>query len=308
MILISALVTGSVEWVGCFTKPSPGFDSRETLECIVLGDWGRQGQFGQQVTANRMAEVAHTIGADFVISTGDNFYDNGVTSVDDSLWFASYENIYAHKSLQIPWYVALGNHDYRGNPQAQIEYSTRSRRWRMPSRYFHIDTTIGGASLRLVILDTNPFIHEYYTDKKYQSVSGQDTAAQWRWLENTLATATSDWTIVVGHHPVYSAGTKHGNTSELITRLEPLLQKYRVPIYLAGHEHDLQHLSHNQINYFISGAGSSLRPTGTSNESVFSLSQNGFLRLSIAKKSIRAAFIDVNGAIVHEVRISNPAH
>jgi hypothetical protein len=34
--------------------------------------------------------------------------------------------------------VALGNHDYRGVPQAQLDYAKTSSRWRMPAA-FHSD-------------------------------------------------------------------------------------------------------------------------------------------------------------------------
>jgi hypothetical protein len=38
-------------------------------------DWGRQGLHNQSDVAAVMGEVAHTTRPDFVISTGDNFYD-----------------------------------------------------------------------------------------------------------------------------------------------------------------------------------------------------------------------------------------
>lgn len=43
----------------------------------------------------------------FVISTGDNFYEDGVTGPDDSAFNDSFFNIYTAPSLQKQWY--LGN-------------------------------------------------------------------------------------------------------------------------------------------------------------------------------------------------------
>ena len=70
-----------------------------------------------------MGVVAKKFKAEFVVSTGDNFYPNGVRSTRDYNWIASFENIYTAQSLQTDWFVVLGNHDYRGDPQAEIDYS-----------------------------------------------------------------------------------------------------------------------------------------------------------------------------------------
>lgn len=77
-----------------------------------------------------------------MISTGDNFYESGVDSISDDKWQTTFEAIYDAPALQVPWYAVLGNHDYGGSAQAQIDYSKKSRRWTMPDRYFQIDRTL----------------------------------------------------------------------------------------------------------------------------------------------------------------------
>jgi len=81
------------------------------ISFLAVGDWGRDGAFHQAEVAARMGETATALYADFVISVGDNFYEDGVASVDDPKWKTSFEDVYTAPSLQIPWYVALGNHD-----------------------------------------------------------------------------------------------------------------------------------------------------------------------------------------------------
>jgi len=107
-----------------------------SLTFLAVGDWGRHGKGNQQLVADRMGETAMEIGAQYVVSTGDNFYENGVTGIDDPSWQSSFENVYRAPSLQVPWYATLGNHDYRGDSQAQIAYSKRKGRWTMPARWF----------------------------------------------------------------------------------------------------------------------------------------------------------------------------
>lgn len=52
-----------------------------------------------------MGLVGEKLDIDFVISTGDNFYDNGLTGVDDSAFNESFSNIYTAPSLQKQWYI-----------------------------------------------------------------------------------------------------------------------------------------------------------------------------------------------------------
>jgi tartrate-resistant acid phosphatase type 5 len=54
-----------------------------------------------------MGEVGQKMDIDFVISTGDNIYDDGIANTSDPLFKESFSNIYTAKSLQKPWY--LGN-------------------------------------------------------------------------------------------------------------------------------------------------------------------------------------------------------
>src|ERR1700761_7560056 len=131
---------------------------RSALTFLAVGDWGRDGAFHQQDVADRMGETASQIGARFVISVGDNFYEDGVRGVDDPIWKTSFEDVYRAPSLQVPWYVALGNHDYHGNSQAQLDYSAKSRRWRLPARWHAFEQTApDGATIAFFALDTSPF-------------------------------------------------------------------------------------------------------------------------------------------------------
>ena len=106
------------------------------LSFLGVGDWGREGRNHQRDVARQMARTAQRSNARFVISVGDNFYENGVVGIDDPAWQNSYERIYDAPSLQVPWHVALGNHDYIGNVQAQLDYTAKSDRWHLPARWY----------------------------------------------------------------------------------------------------------------------------------------------------------------------------
>lgn len=51
-----------------------------------------------------MGKVGEKLDIDFVVSTGDNFYDNGLASEHDTAFEESFTKIYTAKSLQKQWY------------------------------------------------------------------------------------------------------------------------------------------------------------------------------------------------------------
>jgi hypothetical protein len=52
-----------------------------------------------------MGKVGEKLDIDFVVSTGDNFYENGLTGVDDQQFEESFTKIYTAESLKKPWYL-----------------------------------------------------------------------------------------------------------------------------------------------------------------------------------------------------------
>lgn len=74
----------------------------DRMAFLVLGDWGRRGEFNQSLVADAMARKAALIGPDLIVSTGDNFYESGLTSPDDEDFDASFRDVYHHKELQVP--------------------------------------------------------------------------------------------------------------------------------------------------------------------------------------------------------------
>ena len=279
-----------------------------SMTFLVLGDWGRFGQGSQRIVADRMAETAMEIGARFVLTVGDNFYENGVTGVDDPHWDGSFEKIYHAASLQVPWYAALGNHDYRGNEQAQIDYAARKGRWTMPDRWYSFGQQApDGATVEFFVIDSTPMISGYYHDKK-TNVADQDVEGQLRWLDRSLAASTAQWKIVVGHHPVvrYSAA-EQAAAADMIDRVDPILQRHGVPLYLHGHNHNLQHVRRGLTDYICAGAGSQNDDPCSDNGGDFCALKPGFVAAALNRESIRVGYRDADGTELHVVQINRLA-
>lgn len=276
------------------------------LHFIAVGDWGRNGADHQVQVAQQMGKWATDHPNDFIISTGDNFYPSGVVSEHDPLWYYSFENIYTDFALQWDWYPILGNHDYKSDPDAQVRYTNVSRRWKMPSRYYSKTFRLkDGSEVLIAFIDTNPLIPEFYKNSEYgPHVAGQQPEKQLAWLDNLLEQSKANWKIVVGHHPIYTAGPRTENYDTLAVRkvLEPILDKYSIPLYLSGHEHSLQHLKRNDkvTHQLISGAGSEVTSVKRGIDySRFEADQYGFMYFAMNKDVLQMQCIDPDGKVLY---------
>jgi hypothetical protein len=80
---------------------------------FVLGDWGRDGDYNQTVVAAAMARKAASFRPDFIVSTGDNFYEAGLVSPQDPQFDTSFTEIYNQRELiNVPWHAVLGNRKF----------------------------------------------------------------------------------------------------------------------------------------------------------------------------------------------------
>lgn len=291
-----ALGTGSVFYAGQAAADA------QALNCVLIGDWGRDGHDGQRAVAAQMGKSAAAIGSKFTVSVGDNFYEDGVTSVADPQWESSFEQIYTAKSLQSPWKVILGNHDYRGNVQAQLDYSAKSHRWQLPARYYvETQSLPDGARADFFYLDTSPFIKKYLGSAV--KIEGQDSQAQLDWLDKSLEASTAHWKIVVGHHPIYTAlddldGEDH-DQPDLVARLNPILVKHDVPIYICGHDHLLQSVALNGITYVVTGAGSQTYTPRPAIRGGFASGAHGFMTLHITGHKLNYSLVDMAGKALY---------
>lgn len=291
---------------GALAITSNAFAEAGALQFLVVGDWGQDSAQQRQV-ANAMGVIASGADAQFVISTGDNFYPSGVASVNDPQFRASFEDIYAAPSLQTPWYAVLGNHDYEGSPNAEIAYSRRSSRWRMPSRYWVQQMQAGAASASFYFLDTTPIARLSNPAARVPLLGTSDEArAQLEWLDQRLASDSSAWKIVVGHHPILSSGN-HGESRALAERVKPLLERYRVQAYFNGHDHDLEHLFENGVNYVCSGSGALSRQVAPVTQSRFAYANIGFASCGLDTGALGIRFHDADGAVIYRADISREA-
>ena len=272
----------------------------------MANDLGRNGYYDQKPIAELMGKMAETVKPKCVLAVGDIHHFNGVASVDDPLWMTNYELVYSHPELMLDWFPVLGNHEYRGNTQAVLDYGKKSRRWMMPSRYYTKVFNSKGTTLRVVFLDTTPLIARYReTPDIYPDACKQDAQAELDWLDQTLKDAKEDWVIVVGHHPIYAQTDKaEYERTDMQKRVLPILHKYNnVAIYACGHIHNFQHIrmKGDNIDYVVNTSASLARPVKETTGTVFCSPADGFSVISATKKQLRMYMIDKDGNTIHTI-------
>lgn len=276
------------------------------INLYLANDLGRNGYYDQKPIAELMGRMGETIGPKCVIAAGDIHHFNGVASVNDPLWTTNYEQIYSHPELMIDWFPVLGNHEYRGNTQAVLDYGQISRRWMMPSRYYTKVFNKKGLSLRVVFIDTTPLINRYRKEyTTYPDARKQNDVAQLQWLDETLRNAHEDWVIVVGHHPIYAETSKpQEERDDMQKKVLPLLHKYNnVALYACGHIHNFQHIrkSNDKIDYVVNSSASLARKVNPIDGTQFCSSEPGFSVISATSSQLNLYMIDKEGKVLYTV-------
>jgi acid phosphatase len=282
--------------------PAPG-----AAVCFaVLGDWGRDTPAQYQV-ARRLGEAMAANQGRFVLAVGDNFYESGVSSVEDPLWRARFEDVYTHPALQVPWHVALGNHDYGGVPQAQVDYTALSSRWSLPARYYKVeDTYLRAVDVDMFVLDTSPFVDSYRRDTESvlgRNSAAQDPAAQMAWLDRALGASQARMKLVAGHHTIHSGGGVHGDTAEMVAQVKPILLRHGVTAYIGGHDHDLQHIVRDGMSFIQSGGGMEARPVQAIEGTRFCRATPGFAMATVSGDRLDLQFLDHQGTVLYRASI-----
>ncbi|CAH1791709.1 unnamed protein product [Owenia fusiformis] len=270
----------------------------EKLVFAAIGDFG-SGTILQEYISDAMATWARRANADFFITTGDNIYPSGVRSERSHSFNVLWNNMYSQPSLQKPWYITLGNHDVRhGRGIYQVRYSALNSRWNLPATYYEFTKHVGRKTVQFVMLDTSNIVGRK-----------RGHMTQLRWLRKTLATSRADWIIVCGHHPIYSTG-EHGISAALYRYVRPYLEHHRVALYIAGHDHNMEHImvkrnseTERVVDYVISGGGGAL-PRKARNfnglskmrernlHSSIMISKLGFATFELTETRLKVSFLD----------------
>jgi tartrate-resistant acid phosphatase type 5 len=285
----------------------------DALDLLLIGDFGTTGADQLKVAAamRKYCEGAKMTPRALLL-LGDNFYSAAKDgfSTESVRWKNTFEDVYPASIFPGPCWAVLGNHDYHDNPggeQVQLAYAKRSgTRWKMPAKWYRFDLGSSENPLATVLaLDSNLPTVSGGKDKKTGKPRGSLTVAemeeQLAWLKAELGKKRAPFTIVMGHHPLYSNGD-HGDTDELVEQWGPLFQEHKVHAYLCGHDHDLQHLELEGLytSFVLSGGGGAkTRELESDRKMPYGKDIHGFTHLRVGRETLVFTHIDVEGKPVH---------
>jgi predicted phosphodiesterase len=269
-------------------------EAGQSLRFAAFGDFG-QATRAQYAVARALNKWNPTL----VLLLGDLVYPKGAEADYDKKYFKPYAKILP----RIPFFPAIGNHDY-GNYRVRLKKAKRRfreayERIHQRPRYYSFDA----GDVHFVSLDNN---YEGYGIAAAAPI--RRGSAQWRWLDDDLARSRRKWKVLFLHVPIYTS-SKHGDHAALRKALEPLLKKHGVDLVLQGHNHHYERTAQIGAPLYITAGtgGGGLYPIKKkASWSKKILVEYGFVGITVTTQRLRLEFINTEGQTLDSVVLEKP--
>jgi acid phosphatase type 7 len=269
-------------------------DASTPVRFLVIGDFG-DGGVGQLAVRDEL--MKHTDGVHFVLTTGDNAYDDADYDELHRYVFPVYQDLFA----RVPLYPVPGNHDY-----ATADLAPYLQNFFLPEntlkaadaeRYYSFDW----GPVHIAGLDTER------TSKEVSLVARDD---QLDWLEADLKASTAPWKLMAMHRPAWSSFSKRPGSAFIREQVRPVAEANGVQLALQGHDHFYERYvaqvqgvptppEKGGLTWLITGgAGSKLYPVEPGTNLAVSLSVRHFLVVDADACNLKVVAIDETGATI----------
>jgi tartrate-resistant acid phosphatase type 5 len=256
--------------------PGAGTSTVGTFKFCMTGDTGSGSDDQEDVAKAMESEKCNA-----VVIAGDVIYDGGIDSADDSQltkkFFKPLEGLMNGQNL--PVYLAMGNHDYRGDPKPWLEVAKKNPKVIMPNLWYDAQPAPG---ICLFSYDTN-----------------DSQSEQIKWFSGVKSKYAGNcrFSIAIAHHPYRSSGHHKGELESDNKKLMESSILGKVDLFFAAHEHHLEDAGvENGTKLLIAGGGGrDLRPLEDKPEGGFGLSSFGYLVLTVNGSNATYEFMSVKG-------------
>ena len=240
--------------------------TQDSTFCFV-GDTGHVNEIQKNV-ADALADSE----CNAIWHTGDIVYPDGISSKDDPRFITNFLRPFNKVfNKKIPFFLTLGNHDYKKEPKSYLELAKNNSLIVYPNNYY--SNKYG--KLCIFSLDTTIF------DKLYLFYKRREQKSWLRKIKEDM-TSSCELSIAVAHHPLFSSGDRKNATPQLSRFLETDIFG-TFDLYIAGHNHVLADEGERRgTRQLISGTGS--LPGGSPEEQPegkFNVETPGFLKLEL---------------------------
>ncbi len=210
--------------------------SQTTVRFAVIGDYGKWSTGGEAL----VSEMVHSWNPEFILTLGDNNYEEGADSTIDSNigqfyhdYIFPYNGIFGQGAPFNKFFPAMGNHDWIApNAQPYLNYFT------LPNNERYYNFIKWNCEFFAINSDINE--PDGYTENSIQGT----------WLRTKLSQSNAHFKIVYFHHPPYSSG-QHGSTAYM----QWPFKNWGATVVLSGHEHNYERLVSDDLTYFVNGLG-----------------------------------------------------
>ena len=215
----------------------------ETVRFACIGDYGTYTWAALSVT-----DLVGAWNPDFIVTTGDNSYDN--VHIDDNIgmfysnYIGSYRGSWGNGSSTNRFFPTLGDHDWidGGGIDAYLAYFT------LPGAGIPSSNTSGNE--RYYDFVRGP-VHFFMIDSPDYEPDGTASASiQARWLRDQLRASRSPWKIVLLHDAPYSSG-RYGSR----VAMQWPFQDWGASAVIGGHDHIYERIVKDGFPYFVNGLG-----------------------------------------------------
>ena len=301
---------------------------QDSIDFIVLGDWG-----GKQVepffnavqlkVAKSMIDYSKKVNISFIISTGDNFYDYGLNSWNDSRINKTFVDVYLKndkKFSKIDWYLVAGNHDHHTNDIGKYQLSSLNpylpKQWNFPDFLYTKKILLSNVNkqikiFRFIFIDTT-IMCNLYEVKLFDNKRNILNETYFRLFKQELIKShnKNESIILFGHHPLYSVQKSEKPSIYCFhNNFLSLFKKYRIIAYISGHDHSLQYGIYHKVHLLTSAGGIGLYHKNRINDSELNKNYQlgfyhsddgkyktgGFLAIKLSFNQLNFSFLGTNG-------------
>lgn len=224
--------------------------AQDSVMFAVVGDYGTA-----DINEQRVAELIHSWNPQFVITLGDNSYNN--RPIDSNIgqfysrYIGDYTGTFGDGADTNRFFPCPGNHDWTDGAgiSAYLSY------FHLPGDY--ITTSNSSGNERYYDFIKGPVHFFALSSYSWEYDGNTSTSIQAQWLENQMTASAAKWKIVYMHHPPYSSSTKSG--SQVYMQWD--YEAWGADVVMGGHDHTYERLMRDDntdgknIPYIVNGTG-----------------------------------------------------